>query len=107
MSDRGMKKWAPYRSLPEKDINDIKMKKNRSKIEKPLISNEEAEEINELILNYKGELIFTIYNSGELINVVGEIKKIDPVEKIIYLKDRNKINLRNIVKVKKHFCSNK
>lgn len=102
MSDRGMKKWAPYRSLPEKDIADIKMKKNKNKISKPLISNEEAEEINQLLSNHEDELVFTIFKDGSLIDIVGEIKKVDEINREIILKNRNKIYLRDIVRVKKY-----
>ena len=52
MSDRGMKKWAPYKSLPEQDPHLINTKKNKTKIDKPLISSEEAEVINEILSNY-------------------------------------------------------
>lgn len=102
MSDRGMKKWAPYRSLPEKDIVDLKMKKNKNKISKPLISNEEAEEINQLLSNHEDVLVFTIYKNGTLVDIVGQIKNIDEVNRQIILKNRDKIYLRDIVRAKKY-----
>ena len=55
MSDRGMKKWAPYKSLIEQDVYLNKMKKEKEKISKPIISSEEAENINEILTNYHGE----------------------------------------------------
>lgn len=101
MSDRGMKKWAPYRSLPEKDIFDNKMKKKREEIKKPQISNEEAEEINYLLINHNNkELVFTVFNNGKMQTIIGKIKKIDIINKTIYLLAGEKISLINIIRVK-------
>ena len=102
MSDRGMKKWAPYKSLIEHDpaIND--MKKNREKISKPTISNEMAEEINEILQSYSGEtLIITIYKNGELIKIETTLKKIDPNEHKLILPNRKSISLHDVVAIER------
>ena len=52
MSERGMKKWAPYKSLNEQDKYLKKVSDNNKKISKPQISSDEAEEINEILVNY-------------------------------------------------------
>ena len=58
MSDRGMKKWAPYKSLNEQwDVLD-NLSASEQKVERPTISNEVAEEINDKLVNYNGCLIF-------------------------------------------------
>lgn len=102
MSDRGMKKWAPYKSLPEKDLQDAKMKKKRNIIEKPLISNEEAEDINYLLLNHNNnELKFTVFKSGKLIEVIGIIKNIDEINRKVILVNNEKILLKDIVGLEK------
>ena len=46
MSDRGMKKWAPYKSLIEQEVFINKMRVNKSKIEKPILCDEEMDKIN-------------------------------------------------------------
>lgn len=100
MSDRGMKKWAPYRSLPEKDVYDNKMKKKRNVIEKPLISNEKAEEINNVLLNHNGnKLVFKIYENDKIVSINDAIKSINTVEKTIRLVSGIKINIKDIVDV--------
>ena len=102
MSDRGMKKWAPYRSLPEKDLADIKMKKNKVKPTRPLISSEEAEEINNLLLNHNNDALrFELFRNNEMITVIGTIKRIDEIEKVITLTNRNKIKLSEIISLKR------
>ena len=55
MSDRGMKKWNAYKSLPEHDPAVRGTMNERYKVPRPVISNEEAEIINEILVNYHGE----------------------------------------------------
>lgn len=102
MSDRGMKKWAPYKSLVEHDPAINKMKEDKKKISKPLISNEEAEEINEILETYNGEpIIITIYKNGELIDIETSLKRIDPYEHKLILPNRKSISMKDIVGLKR------
>ena len=96
MSDRGMKKWAPYKTLQEQWSTLDRLYESEEKVEKPRISNEEAEEINEKLVNYHGqELEIFYYKNGRILKEKSTIKKIDAFErklildnyKIIYLKD--------------------
>ena len=101
MSDRGMKKWAPYKSLIEHDPALGKMKKDRTKIDKPKISSEEAEEINDLLVNYHGqEVIITYYKNGELFDINAVLKKIDPLERRILTTERKSIPFSEIISIK-------
>ena len=101
MSDRGMKKWAPYKSLNEQWSTLDKAREDEKLVEKPKISNEEAEEINDILVNYHGqELEFTYYKRGRLIREKGVIKKIDTFEKKIVLDNRTIIYLKDLVGLK-------
>jgi len=102
MSDRGMKKWAPYKSLEEQNPSLINMKKNKTKIEKPLISNEEAEEINEILVQYHNErLIINYFRNGEICFKEGILKTIDPVNRLLILEDKTKIKFIELVKIQR------
>ena len=102
MSDRGMKKWAPYKSLVEHDPAINKLKKDKEKIEKPRISNEEAEEINEILQSYGGEtLLITVYKSGELVTFESALKKIDPIEHKLILPSRKTISFKDLVRIRR------
>lgn len=102
MSDRGIKKWAPYKSLIEQDPAIIEMQRKRNKVEKPLISSEVAEEINEILTNYHGEtLIIKIYKNGEISEVETVISKIDPYERCLILPDRHRIYLKDVIGLSK------
>ena len=66
MSDRGMKKWAPYASLIEQKGTMNRMKTNRLKMQKPLLSSEAAEAINRGLLENIGKTIhLTYFEDGE------------------------------------------
>lgn len=102
MSDRGMKKWVAYRALVEQASSLSKTHKEKRKIEKPLISNEEAEKINEILVNYSNEeLIITIYKDGFLYEIETKLSKIDPINKELILEDRSKIKLKDLVYLKR------
>ena len=100
MSDRGIKKWAPYKTLSEQDFNMSKQKEKEQKVEKPTISAEFAEEINNILVNYQGEeLTIGYYRNGKILEVTDHIKKIDPIEKKLVLCSRKTIMLKEIVSI--------
>ena len=102
MSDRGMKKWAPYKTLQEQweTLDDIKHQKNET-IEKPKISNEKAEVINGILVNYEGqELTIVYYRKGKLLEEKSTIHKVDAFEKKLILENRKIIYLKEIVDIK-------
>ena len=98
MSDRGMKKWAPYKSLQDQwEVLD-KIHQNEELIEKPKISNEVAEEINEKLVNYDGqELEFYYYKNGRILKEKSTILRIDAFERKIILTNKKMIYLKDLV----------
>ena len=100
MSDRGIKKWAPYKTLSEQDFNMAKQKEKEQKVEKPTISSEFAEEINNILVNYHGEeLTIGYYRNGKVLEITDCIKKIDPYEKKLVLCSRKIIMINEIVSI--------
>ena len=102
MSDRGMKKWAPYKSLNEQwtTLDNIKDKEEQV-AEKPKISNEQAEEINDLLVNYHGqEVTITYFRKGQLLKEKSTIHRIDAFEKKLILENRKIIYLKEVVDIK-------
>lgn len=98
MSDRGIKKWAPYKTLSEQDFNLKKQKENEAKIEKPMISSDMADEINSILVNYHDEsLKIGYYKNGKIYEIVDKIKKIDIIERKIYLQSKKIILLSDII----------
>ena len=101
MSDRGMKKWAPYKTLQEQWSTLDSISESEERVEKPKISNEEAEEINDKLVNYHGqELTFYYYKSGRVLKEKSTIKKIDAFGRKIILDNRVVILLKDLVGIK-------
>ncbi len=101
MSDRGMKKWAPYKTLEEQWTTLDSLAESTDKVEKPKISNEEAEEINDKLVNYHGqELVFYYYKNGRVLKEKSTIKKIDAFDRKIILDNRVVILLKDLVGIK-------
>ena len=97
MSDRGMKKWAPYKSRSEQEEYCQKTRYSKVKIEKPTISNEAAEEINNILVNYEGQpLLVKYFRNGKIYEEEIVIKSIDPIEKKLVLVSRRIIKLNEI-----------
>ena len=101
MSDRGMKKWATYKSLNEQWSTLDNLSEKDEYIEKPLISNEEAESINDKLVNYNGEeYTFYYYKRGKILKETSTIKKIDIYNRKIILTNGVNISLKDLVGIK-------
>lgn len=95
-----MKKWMAYKSLTSQEDYLNKMRSEKSKEERPLISESRAEEINEALLYYQGETVtLSAYLGGHVRTIEGTIDKIDPICKILVINDM-KISFKNIVEIK-------
>ena len=98
MSERGMKKWAPYKSLIEQEKYLNKAHLDNNKQVKPQISSDEAENINEILVNYHGEELLITYWKNEKLNTISSILvKIDPVNKKIVLPERKTIYFKELI----------
>ena len=102
MSERGMKKWAPYKSLVEQEKYLNKAHDDNQKIERPQMSSDEAESINEILVNYQGEELIIAYWRNNKTNTISSIlKKIDPVNKKIILPERRTILFNELIKLER------
>lgn len=79
---RKMVKWAPFVSLKEQTIYLNKLKQERLKVSRPLLSEDEMNAINDVLVNYSGQkLNITYYDQGFVKEIVTTIRKIDPYQK--------------------------
>ena len=102
MSERGMKKWAPYKSLNEQEDYLKKLHKKQEKVERPSISSDEADNINEILVNYHGEELLIEYWRNDKINTVSSIlSKIDAVNKKIVLPLRKTIYFTELIRIER------
>ena len=102
MSERGMKKWAPYKSLNEQEDYLKKLHNKQEKAERPSISSDEADNINEILVNYHGEELLIEYWRNDKINTVSSIlSKIDPANKKIVLPLRKTIYFAELIRIER------
>ena len=90
MEDRGIIKWQPFNSLINGNAIINSLLKEKAKIKKPIISEEEKNEIEAKIIDaYFTQITvnITYYKDGNVIKVEGKIKKIDQVYKLVYLNE--------------------
>jgi len=84
MSDRGMKKWAPYASLIEQKGTMARMLREKKKISRPHISADQAELIERTLTNYRGGRLRVTYFADGFIRVCDvAIKRIDVLNRQI------------------------
>ena len=99
MSERGMKKWAPFSSLIEQSTCLEKMRYERNKIDKPSISNDRANKINEILKNYHGqEIKIKYYYDGYLFEIKTTIIRIESTQRAL-VTSKGIIPLSNIIDV--------
>ena len=99
MSERGMKKWAPFASLIEQSSCLEKMKYERNKIEKPKISSDRAQKINAIIVNSHGETLkIKYFYDGYLYEISAQIRRVDTLNKILFT-NKGSLPLSNIIDI--------
>lgn len=102
MSDRGMKKWRPFSSLEEQKPSLQQMKYQKGRCAKPKISSDQAEKIDDLLHDFKGNIFrITYYEDGYLLTLEETIKNVSCQDHVIETESKiiafsNLINLEII-----------
>lgn len=100
MSDRGMKKWAPFSSLIEQATCLEEMKYQRNKIPKPVLTDDQKDKIEYVLQTYqKGQTVkIKFYNDGYLYVIETQIKRIDIENRCLVLAN-GKLKFENIIDI--------
>lgn len=103
MSDRGMKKWAPFSSLIEQATCLEAMKYERNKIPKPVLTDDQIEKINYVLTSYKrGQTVkIRFYNDGYLYEIETQIKRIDLENQRLIL-EHGKLDYNQIIDIENY-----
>lgn len=99
LRDRGMVKWAPYKSLPEQEDYLEKMEEEKNKVDKPLLSDDELIELDTKLSTYnRGDHIsIEYYDYGFIKTIDDYLDYIDTINKRIVLKNRMSIPVSNVL----------
>ena len=100
--DRGIIKWQPFESLTSSKQIIQNLILEKSKIAKPILSEEEIMTIENTIIDayYSSEeLIISYFKDGFIKKINCKIKKIDRVYKMVYLTNNFKLFFNQIIKV--------
>ncbi len=86
---RGMEKWLPFKSLDGQYEVIDEMIEERNKVEKPILSPEEEEEINECLcsLNRGDRVSLSYFEDGKIIQKEAVFKSVSPEFGKLYLTD--------------------
>ena len=100
MSDRGMKKWAPFSSLIEQATCLEEMKYQRNKVSKPVLTEDQMEKINYVLQSYqKGQVVkIKFYHDGYLYVINTTIKRIDLENRKLIL-EKGKLDFSNLIDI--------
>ncbi len=100
-ADRGMMKWMPYQSLVEQGTFLRRMRYEKNKVERPRISSERANDINDILTTYGGEEVKArYYEDGYLFDLSGHIDKIDAVWHYLSINGK-KIQFVNLINLER------
>jgi len=89
LHDRGMIKWAPYKSLIEQEDYLLNMLYEKEKKEKPILSEDQLDDLNLKMRNLiEGESVdIKYFKDGYIINIRTNFVKVDPYLSKIYFSD--------------------
>ncbi len=88
MNDRGMLKWAPYKSLERQADYLAKLEYERNKIPCPQMSSDKAEEINYILTNHQNDtLVAKYWHDGYIYTIHGKIRQISTMDRFLLIED--------------------
>ncbi|TCP24503.1 YolD-like protein [Scopulibacillus darangshiensis] len=104
VKDRGTIKWTSL-MLPEHMTALRQWKADYKKIEKPILDEQEYEEIDRVLCDAMGEalpVIVDYYKNGFIEQLVGFAQRYDQLNKVLYVQNKN----RDLVKLKFELITN-
>lgn len=88
---RGMMKWQPFKSLTGQYKVLEEHKREREKVQKPELSDDEIEDINNLLASLsKGDSVdVTYFDDGSILHFIGSFVRCDTIERKVMLQRKN------------------
>lgn len=89
-SDRGMRKWKPFASMPEQYAGLNHVMRELDKVEQPLLTADQQEQINHTInraIHFKKPVQITHYKDGHIVTGLGVITHVSDQRQLLYYID--------------------
>lgn len=99
--DRKMMKWMPFNALLEQGDHVSTMLSNRNKLEMPVLSYDQQEELNyqlETAYVFKSEIIVTYFYKDAFHSVQGRITRTDIHNHLLFIDERS-LHAQTITKI--------
>ena len=100
-----MVKWAPFATIPEQHESLNQFKQDQNKIEKPILSDDQLNELNDtLILKmfHEPNIEVSYFEDGYIQKKTGQIHKVDTLEQKLHMYEDDilcQLNLLDIVEI--------
>ncbi len=97
---RGMMKWQPFKSLSGQYQVLEEHRRQKEKKEKPELSDDEIEDINNLLISLsRGDSVdVTYFDEGQILHVIDSFVRCDPIERRLILNGK-KVPFDNLLGV--------
>ena len=100
--DRGIIKWSPFDGLA--GFNDLftELRNRLTKMDKPTLLEDRLEELDQKLkaaLEHNAYTLFEYFNDGHIRYVEGYILKIDTIHHLVWLYDKQKIAITDILDI--------
>lgn len=102
MHDRSNIKWAPFNSVINGNEVIKEIQEEKSRKEKPTLSEDQIEEIETTILevfNNQSVVDVIFYKNNHFYKITGIITNVDTVQKKITINNKNSYYFSNIIKI--------
>lgn len=89
-SDRGMRKWRPFASIPEQHTGLNNVMNELYKVDQPLLTADQQEQINHTInkaIHFKKPVQITHYKDGKIATGLGVITHVNDRQQTLYYID--------------------
>lgn len=98
MRDTTLKKWMPFQALTEQGTYLSHVIDYHKRCQKPILSEEQQEEINYILTNYLDSTLIINYYDNYLQTVTGKVSKLDVINRLITINDI-KIKLDDVTSI--------
>lgn len=103
LRDRGMVKWAPFKSLPEQEEYLLSMEEKEDVVERPELSEDALDELDRTVTNLlKGNVVVvSYYDDFHIKDFEGVVDQVDELHRRLLFENGKVICVKDICSLKR------